>query len=76
MPQMLSKCSPNEKLPAAHFFTPNGLNKRSSHATGVLWELKNVQQVAFRLGYISRAFEALSSQINEDINKKTDFASN
>ena len=29
-----------------------------------------MQQVAFRLGYISRVFEALSIQINEDISKK------
>ena len=38
--------------------------------------LKNVQQVGLHAGYSLRAFEALSSQINGDISKKSDFASN
>ena len=44
--------------------------------TEVRGDWKNVQQVGLHLGYISRAFGAPSSQINEDISKKTDFASN
>ena len=36
-----------------------------------------MQQIGLHLGYISKAFGALSSQVNEDISKKkTDFASN
>ena len=37
---------------------------------------KSVQQIGIYLGYISRAFGALSSQVNEDIIVKPDVASN
>ena len=34
-----NKCSPNDDLPVAHFFSPNGLQKRTSPATEVHWEM-------------------------------------
>ena len=36
---------------------------------------KSVQQIDIYLGYVSRAFGALSSQVNEDISEKLGFAS-
>ena len=56
----------------------NGLQKCISHGKEVRWDWIriSVQKIGIYLGYASRAFGTLSSQVNEDISEKPDFASN
>ena len=73
---MLSNCSLHEDLPVAHFSAPTDLWRRTcALLKSVEFFSENLIRGLY-LGYILRAFEVLLSQINEDISKKPDFASN
>ena len=63
---MLSKCSPNDDLPVAHFFSPNGLQKRTSPATEVHWEMGLRKCATFFISLLAIRLQLPYSHIDFD----------